>query len=413
MKQGFPEKPLEQKPEQRNKGAKQFRSVNGGMLCSATSPSYFHINVSSLLLTHVTLCVCSYVTSRTIFNDICNYIVSLDLAILEKGSLNPYRLREVDRHMTIASMRGVVKRYGSYVALDCIDFDIYEGEIIGLLGPNGAGKTTLIHALTGLTPVDHGTVSLFGQAKQPFSRQNKERLGLVTQDITIFDELTAKQNLLFFAGVYGLKGKEKQERVKEALDFVGLGDKGDKNPAKFSGGMKRRLNIACALAHRPKLLIMDEPTVGIDPQSRNHILEAVKKLRDNGTTILYTSHYMEEVQAIASRVIIMDQGQMIKEGTVEQLIETIQSEEKVRIDVTEPYLVPVNQLEAIAGVKQVAVAGNQISVISAAGSGNLDRILTIVKERTGVVGIQADKPNLEDVFFTLTGKQLRDRGERE
>lgn len=315
--------------------------------------------------------------------------------------------------MTIASMRGVVKRYGSYVALDCIDLDIFEGEIIGLLGPNGAGKTTLIHALTGLTPVDHGTVSLFGQAKQPFSRQNKERLGLVTQDITIFDELTAKQNLLFFAGVYGLKGKEKQERVKEALDFVGLGDKGDKNPTKFSGGMKRRLNIACALTHRPKLLIMDEPTVGIDPQSRNHILEAVKKLRDNGTTILYTSHYMEEVQAIASRVIIMDQGQMIKEGTVEQLIETIQSEEKVRIDVTEPYLVPVNQLEAIAGVKQVAVAGNQISVISAAGSGNLDRILTIVKERTGVVGIQADKPNLEDVFFTLTGKQLRDRGERE
>lgn len=313
--------------------------------------------------------------------------------------------------MTIASMQGVVKRYGPQVVLDYIDLNIQEGEIIGLLGPNGAGKTTLIQTLTGMTPFERGKVELFGQSKHPFSNQNKEKIGLVTQEITIFEELTAKENLQFFAGVYGLKGDVKKKRVAEALAFVGLESKGGKLPTKFSGGMKRRLNIACALTHRPRFLILDEPTVGIDPQSRNYILDAVKKLRENGTTVLYTSHYMEEVQAIASRVVIMDQGQIIKEGTVEELIQTVQHEEKVKIDVTDPDHIPVDSLEDIAGVNQVLVSGSQITIISAVGSGNLDRIISLVKEHAGVLGIQADKPNLEDVFLTLTGKQLRDEGE--
>ncbi|GAB3044450.1 ABC transporter ATP-binding protein [Virgibacillus ainsalahensis] len=312
--------------------------------------------------------------------------------------------------MTIASMRNVVKRYGSNVVLDYIDLNIQEGEIIGLLGPNGAGKTTLIQTLIGMTPFERGEVSIFGQSKNPFSNQNKGKIGLVTQEITIFEELTAKENLQFFAGVYGLKGEDKKIRVEEALRFVGLGDKSKQTPAKFSGGMKRRLNIACALTHRPTFLIMDEPTVGIDPQSRNYILEAVRKLRENGTTILYTTHYMEEVQAIASRVVIMDQGQIIKEGTVDELIQTIQHEEKVKIDVTNSDSVPVNRLEKITGVKKVMVSGSQITVISAFNSGNLDRIISLVKEHAGVIGIQSDKPDLEDVFLTLTGKQLRDQG---
>ncbi|WP_062049072.1 ABC transporter ATP-binding protein [Bacillus sp. JCM 19034] len=313
--------------------------------------------------------------------------------------------------MTIASLQGVLKRYGSFVALDYIDLDIQKGEIIGLLGPNGAGKTTLIQTLTGMIPFEGGKVELFGQSKNPFSNMNKEKIGLVTQEITVFDELTAKENLHFFAGVYGLKGEERKKRVDQALKFVGLEDKGDKIPSKFSGGMKRRLNIACALTHQPKLLILDEPTVGIDPQSRNYILEAVKKLRDDGTTILYTTHYMEEVQAIASRVVIMDQGQIIKEGTVEELIRTVQHEEKVQIDVTDASKVPLKSLEAVSGVKKVVVTGNQLTIISAVGSGNLDRIISLVKEHAGVIGIQADKPNLEAVFLTLTGKQLRDKGE--
>ncbi|WYU50036.1 ABC transporter ATP-binding protein [Bacillus sp. FSL K6-0047] len=310
--------------------------------------------------------------------------------------------------MVIASLQGVVKRYGSHLALDHVDLDIHEGEIVGLLGPNGAGKTTLIHTLTGMVPFDRGTIELFGSTKNPFTKKNKSKMGLVTQELTVFEELTAKENLEFFAGVYGLRGEERKKRVAEALEFVGLSTNARSAPNKFSGGMKRRLNIACALTHQPKLLIMDEPTVGIDPQSRNHILEAVQELRKRGTTILYTTHYMEEVQAIASRVVIVDQGQIITDGTVDELIKTIQHEEKIKIDVTEPALVPISRLEQLDGVKQVVVDGSNITVISKAGAGNLDRVVSIIKEHGGLLGIHAEKPNLEDVFLTLTGKQLRD-----
>lgn len=310
--------------------------------------------------------------------------------------------------MIIASMEGVVKRYGSFIALDYIDFDIHQGEIVGLLGPNGAGKTTLIQTLTGMVSHERGSISLFGQSDNPFSNENKEKMGIVTQEITLFDELTAKENLLFFAGVYGLKGEEKKKRVAESLEFVGLSQYADKVPAKFSGGMQRRLNIACALTHRPEFIIMDEPTVGIDPQSRNYILEAVRKLSEDGTTILYTTHYMEEVQSIASRVVIMDQAQIIKTGTVQELIQTLQHEERIHIEVTSPDSVPVDRIKDIKGVKQVFVNGNRLTVISDYDSGNLDRVITIVKENGGVLGIQTDQPNLEDVFLTLTGKQLRD-----
>lgn len=313
--------------------------------------------------------------------------------------------------MAIASMDGVVKRYGSQLVMDYVDMDIREGEIIGLLGPNGAGKTTLIQTLTGMIPHERGKISLFDSSDKPFSNRNKEKIGLVTQEITVFDELTAKDNLKFFASVYGIRGSEKKARVDEALKFVGLTDSADMSPSKFSGGMQRRLNIACALTHRPRFLIMDEPTVGIDPQSRRYILDAVRQLNADGTTILYTTHYMEEIQDIASRVVIMDQGQIIKEGTVDELVQTLQHEERVHIDVTDPDSVPMERLENIEGVKKVNLKGSRLTVISEYDSGNLDRIITVVKENGGVLGIQSDKPDLEDVFLTLTGRQLRDGGE--
>ncbi|GAF66372.1 ABC transporter ATP-binding protein [Bacillus sp. TS-2] len=314
--------------------------------------------------------------------------------------------------MTIASMKGVLKRYGNQLVLDYIDLDIQQGEIIGLLGPNGAGKTTLIKSLTGMEKVDRGTIALFEDEKNPFQNRNKERIGLVTQEITILPELTAKENLKFFAGVYGIKGALRKQRVEEALSFVGLTEHANKLPTKFSGGMQRRLNIACALTHRPDFLIMDEPTVGIDPQSRNHILEAVKELQRRGTTILYTTHYMEEVQAIASRVVIVDQGQIITEGTVKDLIKNIQHEEKMKIELTNIEQVPIQVIHDLAGVKSVTTDGNEMTIIATAGSGHFDRILSIIKEHSGILGIQADKPNLEDVFLTLTGKKLRDGGEQ-
>jgi ABC-2 type transport system ATP-binding protein len=313
--------------------------------------------------------------------------------------------------MSIAIVDDVVKRYGSLVALDHVDFEIGQGEILGLLGPNGAGKTTAIRALAGLMPVDSGSIELFGKAQYPGVMDLKRRIGLVTQEITVFEDLTARENLQFFGGLYGLTGQDLKRRIAETLEFVGLTEHADKRPKKYSGGMKRRLNIACALTHMPELLIMDEPTVGIDPQSRNHILESTRALREKGTTVLYTSHYMDEVQAIATRVVIMDQGHVIAQGTVDELVERVQYEERVYLELGSPPEDLLARLRAIPGVKNVAREGNAVVIVSASGANNLDRILSAAQGAGGVRSVRMDKPTLEDVFLTLTGKSLRDGAE--
>ncbi len=311
--------------------------------------------------------------------------------------------------MTIAHMENIVKRYGSQRVLDHIDLTIEQGEIVGLLGPNGAGKTTLIHSLAGLIRVDSGEITLFNQQLTDHIQEIKKNIGLVTQDITVFEDLTARENLEFFGGIYGLKGALLKQRVDETLEFVGLKEQAKKLPTKFSGGMKRRLNIACALVHKPKFLIMDEPTVGIDPQSRNHILESVRELQRQGTTVLYTTHYMEEVQSIASRVVIMDQGHVIAQGTLDELVENLQHEEKIVLEVAaEPTEAVLEKLRNLDGVKKVVQDGLKLQIISSTGAGNLDRVLSIVKDTGGVRSVSAEKPTLEDVFLTLTGKSLRD-----
>jgi ABC-2 type transport system ATP-binding protein len=310
--------------------------------------------------------------------------------------------------MSVVTVNNLVKRYGNLLALDHVNLEIQAGEIIGLLGPNGAGKTTLIHALVGLIATDAGTIHCFGKAQQQHLLDIKRSLGLVTQDVTIFEELTARENLEFFGGIYGLRGNELKTQVAGALEFVSLQDQAGRLPAKFSGGMKRRLNIAAALVHEPKLLIMDEPTVGIDPQSRNYILESVRRLRDNGTTILYTTHYTEEVEAIATRIIIMDQGHIIAEGSLEELTERIHHEEKITLEVGQPTDELDAELQQITGVKQVLCQGTKVTIISQSGSGNLDRVISVAKRAGGVRSVTAERPTLEDVFLTLTGKQLRD-----
>ena len=311
-------------------------------------------------------------------------------------------------YMDIARMENVVKRYGSLMALDCVSFSMEQGKILGLLGPNGAGKTTAIRVLGGLIPQDLGQISLFGEKQSVNNLKLKQRMGLVTQEITVFDELTAEENLLFFGGLYGLKGVELKKKVKSVLEFAGLSEFGKKAPEKFSGGMQRRLNIACALVHEPEFIIMDEPTVGIDPQSRNYILGAVKKLAQNGTTVLYTSHYMEEVQAIADRIVVMDQGRVIADGTLNELIGRIQHEETVRITAVNPAQELYDGFLAVQGVKSVTLSGGEYLIVSGAGSGNLNRILTVALQNGGILNLSADKPTLEDVFLTLTGKKLRD-----
>ncbi|MCM3782187.1 ABC transporter ATP-binding protein [Neobacillus mesonae] len=310
--------------------------------------------------------------------------------------------------MTIATMSNIIKRYGNHLVLDHVNIEIRQGEILGLLGPNGAGKTTLIHALSGLIGIDSGSIELFGERQSGSMLEVKRKIGLVTQDITVFEDLTAKENLAFFGGIYGLSGADLKQRIAETLHFVGLTDQANKRPSKFSGGMKRRLNIACSIIHRPKLLIMDEPTVGIDPQSRNHILESVRDLQKKGTTILYTTHYMEEVQSLASRVVIVDQGHVIAQGTIDELVKNIRHEEKIKLEVVELTDALLDNIKQLDGVKHVTLTGTLIQIISQAGTGNLDRILSLAKGAGGVISIHAEKPTLEDVFLTLTGKQLRD-----
>ncbi len=314
--------------------------------------------------------------------------------------------------MSIVVMRDVVKRYGETLALDHVDFELQKGEILGLLGPNGAGKTTAIHGLVGLLPMDGGSIEVFGQKQGTAVPDLRRRIGLVTQDVTIFEDLTARENLRFFAGLYGIKEPLRGERIRETLEFVGLEKNADILTKKFSGGMKRRLNIACALTHKPELLIMDEPTVGIDPQSRNHILESVRRLRDAGTTIIYTTHYMEEAQAVASRIIIMDLGHVIAQGTVDDLVERIQYEEKILLEVGEPSPRLMEDLRRVAGVKEVRAQGARVTVVSRAGSANLDRVISCAQSAGGVRSIAAEKPTLEDVFLALTGKSLRDGEEK-
>ena len=311
----------------------------------------------------------------------------------------------------IASMKNVVKRYEDTTALDHLDLDVTQGEIFGLLGPNGAGKTTAIRTLCGLIAADSGEITVFGEKQNVKNMRVKKDIGIVTQELTVFNDLSAIENLRYFGGLYGLRGPQLAANVQETLEFVGLSEHAKKKPGKFSGGMQRRLNIACALVHKPRLLIMDEPTVGIDPQSRNHILESVKKIAQDGTTVLYTSHYMEEVQTICERIAIMDSGRVIAGGTLSELVGRIQHEDRIRFTAVTPSNELTEDLRAISGVKSVTANGNEYTIVSGAGSGNVNRVMEIAVRHGGVMSFSEDKPNLEDVFLTLTGKSLRDEEE--
>lgn len=265
--------------------------------------------------------------------------------------------------------------------------------------------------MTGLIAVDSGTVTMFGENQTVTNLNTRRQMGLVTQEITVFTDLTAVENLRYFGGLHGMKGAELTANVNAVLEFVGLSEHAKKYPKKFSGGMQRRLNIACALVHKPKFLIMDEPTVGIDPQSRNHILESVKKIAKQGTTVLYTSHYIEEVQAICDRISIMDAGRVIAEGTLGELVGRIQHEDKTLFTAVQASDELTEELKVVSGVKSVNVNGNAYEIISTVGSSNLNRIIEIAQRHDGVTDVSVIKPTLEDVFLTLTGKSLRDGGE--
>lgn len=307
----------------------------------------------------------------------------------------------------IATMQGVVKRYRAHTALDHMDMEVNKGEVLGLLGPNGAGKTTAIRVLTGLTAADAGEIRLFGQEMRGTAAGIKRRIGVVPQDLALYETLPARDNLNYFGKLYGVTGTALKQRVDEVLDVLGLTDVAKKAPKKFSGGMKRRLNIGCAIIHKPELLILDEPTVGIDPQSRNHILTFVEEMSRQGTTVVYTSHYMEEVERVCSRVLIVDAGHVIANGSVAELTRSVLFEETVTLEVRDPAPALPESIKNVQGVLRCDIEGRTLTVTSTAGSQNLARILECTAPYV-VLGVTAHRPTLEDAFLALTGKKLRD-----
>lgn len=313
--------------------------------------------------------------------------------------------------MSLVTFREVVKKYDTTLTVNHLTFNIGEGEIFGLLGPNGAGKSTTINMLSGLLDPSGGdiTVDGFSIRKQPL--EVKRRIGLVPQELAIYETLTARENVTFFARLYGLRGKLLRDRVDEALQFVGLLEKAKDKPSTFSGGMKRRLNIACAIMHRPKLIIMDEPTVGIDPQSRNHILESVRELNRLGSTIIYTSHYMEEADAICSRIGILDQGKLIACGTKDELKRQSGQEEKLVFEIDRRYDIALSEMQEHPGVKQVDARENGTIVevtIKESPSILQDLLFIIQKHGISLRKLTRVEPNLESLFLQMTGRTLRD-----
>jgi ABC-2 type transport system ATP-binding protein len=308
----------------------------------------------------------------------------------------------------IVEIKNLIKRYGDKLAVDNVSLSIKEGEILGLLGPNGAGKTTLINSIIGITEIQSGEVFIFGENMKKRSMEIKRRIGVVPQNIAVLNDFTAVENVTYFARLYGLKGKELKESVQRALEFTNLWERRNDYPQKYSGGMQRRLNIGCSIVHRPELIIMDEPTVGIDPQSRNHILESIRRLNEEGSTIIYTSHYMEEVEAICTRVVIVDNGRFIAEGTKEELSEYVREDQIIDISLSNPGYTIIEAVKNIYGVSECTLSGSLMTVVLEKSS-DVSKVINTVTDKGGIITkINMEEATLEDVFLTLTGKTLRD-----
>jgi ABC-2 type transport system ATP-binding protein len=306
-------------------------------------------------------------------------------------------------------LENVNKSFGSTVAVDNVSMTIEKGELFGLLGPNGAGKTTLINLITALKAPDSGKISFLGFDGASSPKDIKRILGLVPQDLSFYLNYTATENLRFFASLYGLKGKSLRAAVENALEFAGLTDSGKKPAKAFSGGMKRRLNIACGIVHDPEIVILDEPTVGIDPQSRNHILRAVESLRRRGRTIVYTTHYMEEAEGLCSDIAIMDKGKIIARGPREKLKLLIRDSSRISFFLKRPERIDAEAFKAIAGVMSVELEDQALRITSEVGADNLNALTAEVnRQNLTLSNIESDSPSLETVFLNLTGRSLRD-----
>lgn len=312
----------------------------------------------------------------------------------------------------VVKIENLVKRYKELVALDHFDLEIKEGEIFGLLGPNGSGKTTTINCLLSLLAFDKGTIEIFGKKMTPVSYDIKREIGVIMQNVAVFEEMTVYENIDYFCGLYIRDKKLRSQYVEEAIAFTGLEDFKKFRPKKLSGGLLRRLNIACGIAHKPKLIILDEPTVAVDPQSRNKILEGIKQLNADGATIIYTSHYMEEVEQICTRIAIMDKGKKIAEGTTDELKRMIKNTETITIEMLDIPQSAIDEISALTHISDAVFSDDKLVVNCSGGKHNLIRILDIIQQNNLSFGrVYTTLPTLNDVFLEITGKALRDKEE--
>ncbi len=310
------------------------------------------------------------------------------------------------------SVQNLVKNYGDFCAVDDLSFSVGEREIFGLLGPNGAGKSTTMNVITSLCDFGKGSVTVDGMDIVKDKEKVRRFIGMVPQEIALYPFLNAEENVKFFASLYGLKGKELNSAAREALEFVGLSDRAKMKPKKMSGGMKRRLNIACGIAHHPKLIIMDEPTVGVDAQSREHILGSIKTLRERGATVIYTSHYMNEVEDICDRIAIIDHGKFVACGTEQELISMVSDSKALKISTEVRANFPaddlISEFSMLPNVKKARIDNGEIIREINASCKDFTLFLEHIQKRgLPICGITSESMNLEDVFIALTGRELR------
>ena len=309
----------------------------------------------------------------------------------------------------VVKIENLVKRYGDLVAVDHFNLEIEEGEIFGLLGPNGSGKSTTNHSLLSLLTYDKGHIEIFGKEMTPTGYDIKKDIGIIMQNVAVFEELTVYENIDYFCGLYIKNKAERKRLVEEAIDFVGLTEYRKFYPKKLSGGLLRRLNIACGIAHKPKLIILDEPTVAVDPQSRNKILEGIRELNRQGATIIYTTHYMEEVEQICTRIAIMDKGRNVALGTKDELKAMIDLGETIQMELSDFSEEISDAVRALPHVINVSFENGLLKVRFSKGKHNLLRLLDLLKDKEIVFGnVHSELPTLNDVFLEITGKELRD-----
>ena len=309
----------------------------------------------------------------------------------------------------IIEVKNLTKKYKNLKAIDNLSFELKEGEILGLLGPNGSGKSTTINCILSLLNFQIGSIKIFGKEMKPDSYETKAKIGVIFQEVAVFQELTVYDNIDYFCGLYIKDKNTRKQYIEDAINLVGINEFKKFYPKQLSGGLLRRLNIACGIAHKPELIFLDEPTVAVDPQSRNNILEGIKKLRDNGATICYTTHYMEEVEMLCDRIIILDKGKILAQGTSDELKKKAKIEEKITVEINNINSKQLEEIKQFENVENALLNMNTLIVTYKKGKNNLGELIDYLKDNKVTYNkIFSERPTLNDVFLELTGKELRD-----